>query len=579
MAIIGGIIPAPFGDVDGVALGAIDLQDALRGGRYMLTTDTHLGDPVNVTTTMPRGLADGSIVVGQFVDNRQGSLFVYIEAPDRLSLAQAVEALATEVSKDFNTLTWYPAGNGKPGIVDVFKGQMTLVQRMGLARLYQVDFQGLPYLRSLNPVTIAGTNPQAVLHAWAQSSNDLAFSSSDNTGNMVARGALSPITATVYSVPGASSSFLRFAFAKQTITTVDLSMMDRVLLRQSPVLFPFAGGITAAGYSAAAGLTLYSSGGSTTYSMAFDSAANVSVTSLQSGAVSSTGAGVDLAHVTGWALDLASATNASGSQSIYPSSLTAYPAASTLTGTTFGGVHVLAGVAGGVPTRCALEIDLAGSTLNDFLLYRAPDGIAGPSTPMLVSMGGMNATLTLAAPANLSGTYEVILAGGTGTEGTLTVKQLVNGTVVATSAAMTGNRIKDSAGTDYGYATYGQISLPIKATTAENVGVSYQFIFAGQTGTTRNDMILADTRGNLIIAHTAGAKYAWIDEPAIDAGLGMVWAGVAADRSDAAYVACHISGGAISLDPGDNYLLTESTSGVPNITATYYPKWAHEVAG
>ena len=73
--------------------------------------------------------------------------------------------------------------------------------------------------------------------------------------------------------------------------------------------------------------------------------------------------------------------------------------------------------------------------------------------------------------------------------------------------------------------------------------------------------------------------YVWIDEPALGTGLGRVYAGTLADRTDAAGIADKLSdssGGGLMVKAPCSRFLAYSTAGAPNVSLTYFPRWLME---
>lgn len=207
-------------------------------------------------------------------------------------------------------------------------------------------------------------------------------------------------------------------------------------------------------------------------------------------------------------------------------------------------------------------------TITGFLAYRAPAG-ANIDTPSLIGVVGGHATTI--APAPLAGTYRVIGVNSSNiaAAAAMTVTQFVNGTSVATASLAS---LAVAGGTHWG--DFGDITLPLLDVPNQVGTVTYDFAFTG------TDLILADTRGFLVWVPTmTAATIIWIDE-ATALGMGDVFAGLAPDRSDATSLlgltGVQISG-AMSLDPGDNYLLMYALDGAPpNVEVLYYDRYLGE---
>lgn len=219
-------------------------------------------------------------------------------------------------------------------------------------------------------------------------------------------------------------------------------------------------------------------------------------------------------------------------------------------------------------TSSAFAVGTPWPTITGFLAYRAPAG-ANIDTPSLIGVVAGHATTI--APAPLAGTYRVIGVNSTtiSAAAPMTVTQKVNGTTVATATLAS---LAVAGGTNWG--DFGDITLPLIDVPNQVGTVTYDFAFTG------TDLILADTRGFLVWVPTmTAATIIWIDE-ATALGMGDVFAGLAPDRSDATSLlgltGVQISG-AMSLDPGDNYLLMYALDGAPpNLEVLYYDRYLGE---
>jgi hypothetical protein len=105
------------------------------------------------------------------------------------------------------------------------------------------------------------------------------------------------------------------------------------------------------------------------------------------------------------------------------------------------------------------------------------------------------------------------------------------------------------------------------------------FHTAGITDSNLNDqwldILLLDTTGQTVIINTAQSYAAfWLDEPSSDRDIGRTL-GSATDRTQAISVldSAFVSGGPLTVDPGDNVLFVYSISGTPALVANYSPRW------
>lgn len=206
-------------------------------------------------------------------------------------------------------------------------------------------------------------------------------------------------------------------------------------------------------------------------------------------------------------------------------------------------------------------------SISGFLAYRAPSS-ASINTPALVQV--LSGTATTAAPAALSGTYRVIavdvspIAGG--------ASMVVTQTTGSTSQSVTLVSTVVAGGTRWG--DFGDLTFPLFDIPSQASSTTYTFTVTG------TDVILCDTRGFMVWVPTmTPANYVWIDE-ATAFGMGGVFSGTMPDRSDATSLLGLLGvqpSNAMSVDPGDDYLLTYCLDGAPsNVTVSYYDRYLGE---
>jgi len=127
-----------------------------------------------------------------------------------------------------------------------------------------------------------------------------------------------------------------------------------------------------------------------------------------------------------------------------------------------------------------------------------------------------------------------------------------------------------------GIAVIGELTLPGKDIPADNITM---FHTAGITDTNGSDQFLdfifLDTTGQTVIINEAQAYSTYyIDEPGSDRDLGRIL-GSSLDRRQAVSVmdSAFVSGGSLTVDPGDATLFVYSVEGAPSLIATYSPRW------
>jgi hypothetical protein len=615
---------------DSLQYGGLELLSGAGGIYHIADGQRGLGDPQAVVASVRAQLTMGSAVVGRFTDNRHVSLSVVVTAANRTSLSAACEALAYQVNQPVNTLVWKPSG-GLPTVFDTWRGQVAASWSAKFeaadARVMQITFDALPFGRSDTRTVISGSSGSVAL---ADFSTPTGFtyktvSSTDGTlypdllNNDATKVASVPmpitgtnhaaITASPAPIDGTTGSTQVDAnwyesAASYTYTTTTLSSgqsaggtTTTTVPAQGTAaiaISPASGGpwnisatpnVSAAIYSGTYGtqsvyLKLTDSHAVTqTFPMTLKSATEASG-QWDYFAVNVAGSTIDLANVTAWSLIVAVGrysgyTTGLASTPVILGRLKGYPVSSSQVTTLTGTVLKLASVPGSARADASIQIDRGGTnTLSGFMVYRSPADAAS-TAPVIVPMSGSPTTGTAQTPALLAGTYRVIAAGsGFNLSGTaITITQKVNGVSVGTKS------VNGPSGT-VKWADLGEVTFPFADVPAQATGLSYTFASASAiAGLT--EMLLLDTRGFLVWvpALTSALKYVWIDEATALNGYGGVYAGNASDRSDA-ISQLGVSGvalaGAFSVDPGDNYLMAYCPDGIPNVTASFYPRWLHE---
>lgn len=250
------------------------------------------------------------------------------------------------------------------------------------------------------------------------------------------------------------------------------------------------------------------------------------------------------------------------SMAVYLDTVTAGPAdAANLTPR--GTVLSLDGIKGSA--RSTAAVVLTNSVAMTDWLVASIDGTTGD--PLLV------VTSNAATGTGYDGVYS-ILCGRTDTSAltspTLTVTQKIAGTTVATrtlTGAVNGK-----------YVDYGAVELPLVDTPDENTGVTYAFALS-PTSTSYADLLVVDVDASMVWLPTLSTarKVGMVDEPDPLAGVGKVWVGDLADRSDArAPVTAPILSRPMHVQAPGVRTLAYSTSGAPSVTEYYWPRFVAE---
>lgn len=127
-----------------------------------------------------------------------------------------------------------------------------------------------------------------------------------------------------------------------------------------------------------------------------------------------------------------------------------------------------------------------------------------------------------------------------------------------------------------GMISLGVITLPIRDIAPDNTSAYFDVtVTSGQTGDRYLDVLFLDTQGQTCWVNTTSTYVQfWIDQPDSDRDLGRVL-GSAFGRAEAISVLGQaiVSGGPLTVDPGDNTLLCYCKEGAPSLVAYYFPHW------
>jgi len=133
-------------------------------------------------------------------------------------------------------------------------------------------------------------------------------------------------------------------------------------------------------------------------------------------------------------------------------------------------------------------------------------------------------------------------------------------------------------GAPNGFIAIGEMTIPDRALPPENATAYYQIRIESDHPLDQwNDIMFLDTQGEtVLINQPSDNQYTqyFIDAPVADVDIGIV-SGARGDRRTAVSVLenAWVSGGPITVEPGDNQLLVYSKDGPPALQATYTPNW------
>lgn len=558
--------------------------------RLMPSSDA-LGQPAPDTALIAGTLLDGDRVTGLRSANRNVTLPIMVTGTSRSDIAVKVNRLLQVVdaqSKSSFTLTWQPDG-GLPVIFDCYRGGYTreriITREAQLVTVVTLAFQANPFGRSDVINSISAVSPQLQIDSM-DATTPPTGATRDTTNKY--EGTASASTAAVrhsFAVFGGTQYSYSSANALRTITAVDLSSFPSVGVRVrwvAPVV----------GSAWSCTVTLYLGDGSNTgsvttgFAVAGGSTAWQLVTFPLASLVPVAGT-LNLTAVTQWQLlfgtarkTLTTAPTASPNPVNYDD-LRAYPAASTAVSTPEGAVVTIPAVAGSARSPLAVSADRGGSALADLLVHHPPiwQDLDAQILAQLVTN-----TVTIAAANNtFRGTYTLWLLLGTLGSGTRTVTVTLTHKQGATTLA-TATLVRTYSATPGHGIAIGEVTLPLKDVPAENVADTLVIAVSSTGGTadTFTDVALCDTSGETVWIGSppASSLGVYVDEPDPATECPAVYASTTTDRTAAVSVLgdanTRFGGGGLFVVPGDNRLLTASSSGTPNLVASYYDRWLDE---
>lgn len=561
----------------------LDTLELLSGdGTYRLRREFDLGTGEPETLEVVSRFLDGDLVQGDRTRNRTVRLPVRVVAETGDALRAAVGALAAVVDRRSFTLTWTPDG-GLPMVLDCFRGSCTpvwdnLAAQDGWAQVV-LEFPALPFGRTPEPLTIAGSGSQVQIDAMETA----ATGGTQNTS---------------VKYEGAASNNVTFTFTSSTVSdtkTLSRTVSSKNLTGQSVLrLRARVTHTVAPGWMQVwSRVRLDSAAGSSWFTPEEPAAAFqpqdelfYAITYRLSTATVASGAGVDLSAVTGWAVEahLRAAYALNSSQTVQIDDLRAMPGGSaSLQATARGAVYTLPGVLG--TARAPMNVQLSrGGGMQDALVHRPPPQTS-PDARLLIELDSTNTTsksYAVAAPAPYAGTYAVVLAvNAYGASSALHTVDVLFTQGVGATTVESNHRVRRqfyTADMDGRLLHVGFVTLPLVTAADDGSSISYTITVNSDQLDSFTDLMLLDTRGQTVIAMPTGAfAFLYIDEPKAGTVLGPVLASPT-NRAGAFSVLRQgiASGGPLSLDPGSNRLLVLSPEGSPSVQVTYSPRWLTE---
>jgi hypothetical protein len=582
-------------------LGSIELLDY---GDVQLMMGNDYGNPEIETASVARMLYDGDVVTGERAGNRTVRLPLRIVGDNSIARALIVQQIAQTVNRPFQ-LTWTPDG-GLAVVFDCYRAQPVLDysgedSEQG-HQFLTITCQAEPWTRSPNPITVApAATAPITLDTFDSAAGITVAAAGSGAGAAAGSAVASP------KVQGTNALKIAWTFAagnnggyyyqaSKTIAAVDVSAAATVgVYVKSPrpndeVIY--------------ADLTLTSAGGaSKTWrirALKFSSGYTLISWDLSDTPYASSGA-LNLAAITGYVVKISQLNNAifaaPTSAVAYMDSLAGALAGSSSNLTGGAGWIVFTGVGGAARTPVSLAIDAA-SAVRRILLSRSPNPRAG-FTPVLAVpsssgaatgdataiSGNRYTTPTYQVPIqSVAGTYAVVVrAKCTAASGTIVATTKVTGD--ANYSASVTAQIAGASTTQYALYTIGELTLPPREADPQNTAATVDIAISGTAiGSSIDEVYLIDMEGESILIDLpfgASYRYWWIDAPVPGEFQSRIYAGSAADRSDAVAVTPWVKGpAAFNFEPGNNMLtvVADKSTGAPAVTATYYERNLYERA-
>jgi len=552
--------------------------------------------PQPTTDEVASLILDGERPYGTRASNRTFTLPISVTAPDRDTLAGALETLLQIIDADTWSLTWTRDG-GLPLVFDCFRASPSkptydLISAAQLHASIEIAFPALPYGRSDTAVQVtfasplAGTTPPpspvtldsftTVSGAqWVQSSATIAgpFSAKWDPSIAPAHNSTGQGLPAVYSAavtPAADISVLpKFSF------WAGFGSAYWYFTHQAPVTFSVK-------LTDSAGKTV--TFGTTQSVVTSQDPSNPSWTQITVSVPQ--GAAFDYTHVAGYQITM---TNSSGGgffggggpgltyTDAYLALVTASASSAAPVASVRGAVYTLFGVEGTSHAPLSLQFTQATPTtpFSTLLAYR-PDPVTPLSLNPLVPVGSGSdvpngathypvSSLISGVNAAFNGTYSIIgvaqsFAGSSSTARTVTVNifqyEYSGGPSVSTPVARS---ITPSTDARNGMFWLDNVSLPIKAVAPDNTDALFDItVTSGNTSDRFLDVLIISTQGQLAWVNTSSTNYVryYLDEAGTDADLGYAL-GTSSSRGRAVSVMGDtiVSGGQLTADPGNVNLL------------------------
>lgn len=593
------------------------------GAVFTLNPGFSLGAPQPDVQIVESMILNGEVPFGDRSSNRTVKLDITIAAPDRATLAGASEQVMQLIDQELWTLTWTRDG-GLPLVFDCFRAEPSepeydLIAAQQLTDGLTITFQAFPFGRSdtakqltfasplsgtsapPSPVTLDSYGTVSSIPQWSQSSEAVAGSHSakwdpgaspaDNPSGsgMVAGYAagisggadIAGLTSLSFWAGFGSQSFYFTSFGQTTfkITLTD-SSGDQV------------------------------SFGTTQNCTVSDDPSNPSWTYVT--APIPQGADFDYAAVASYEIVISNYHGSAGFSFFgfpvgggggapqllnvvaYLNGLAATPVSAGQAASARGAVYNLLGITGTAAAPISLQAQDSAATAFKTLLLHRPGADSPPSLTPFVSVGNGGDTpngatqylipsLVTGQNALFGGTYTIMLVAGSwsgsGSSRTVTVTVYQYEAAGGASSTTTVSRtFTPSTDVTNGMVAIGELTLPYKDIAPDNTQAYFAVsVTDTNTGDRFLDCLFLDTTGGTVWINEPAAGYPtyYVDEPTPDRDIGRVM-GSAGTRAQAVSVldSAYLSGGPLTVDPGNNTLLAYSADGgAPSLAAYYFERF------
>ena len=571
-----------------------------------LDPDFSLGAPKPVTDVVASLITDGEMPYGTRASNRELEMMLNISADSRLELAIAEEYLLGLIDEPFWELQWWRSDAVTPVIFDCFRAEPSepvydLNSSNQLTAQIKIKFQALPYARSSQqqqlgfaahlsgasapPAAVVvdtfsgvqGNGPQWTKTTFSASPGGL-NAATWTQGNLTFPQYAKTLGSSVNTPPLSSFSFWCAFVLPQGQTNQTVSFL--VTLTDSQ------------------GNTISMQQTKKVNGCLFIATPTWNYISIPLKQVKQ---GFNYSAIKKYEIIVANTLAGLNYNNFLMTEITLNQLSTQLVAGTRGSVYQIDGIQGSVHAPLALQFQQPSLATFSTLIAHRPGPDSSPTLVPFVSVGNGSdqpdgshfytvSSLISGANAIFSSTYSVVLVASSfntpASPRTVTVtfwQYPFSGSSSPVSQPVS-RTFTPSTDVVNGIVEIGNITLPVADIAPDNTKALFKITVTDTDTSDRFlDCLFLDTLGQTHLINTSGGAFEniWIDEPAPTRDLGRVL-GSAGDRTQAFSVlavagppegSLLISGGPLTVDPGDNLLFAYCIEGPPNIGAWYYPRF------